>query len=648
MKKIATVLIFLSSLLMNGSSYGQVIYYQDNCHCGVTGAGFSTLMAGGSDTLKVHIAPGSTIRKAYLFVTEYWNNSIPPIDFHVELENETYIFNSSTRLSNINTHPESTTPNVYIHSIDITENINPEDSTFFTVIPNVNISNCSGCIFSTVYLYILYENPNLNLTSSYILINNQDEQYSSDFQIDELNTFSSNSDIGFSICAARINDYSPGDGSYLSFNNGIQVGLLEGEGNLAGDGPQGCFYFENDALTGLSNDTPDNFVNGSDALMNVDNLITPNHSLIWNLTWEQFMVGARFNIYNEFFIEHGTTCESNVVTVSQDTTICANTPLLLEASGGITYEWSPSIHLSCTTCANPIFVSDSSELLTVRIRYTDSCSVIRSMKINVLKNPEFNKIQINSSICGTDSGNIVITPKAEGDSLFNYQLDQGAFQNNASFSSVSSGIHTITLMNSHGCQSDTLVTVSQLNQTTANFQASQTIGATPFDVILTNTSANANQFDWYVNNVLQTGDLNHLNISQSGIYHIELISWQFDPSCADTVQLIIHAYDALLLNIPNVITPNNDQINDVFTIQSNMDVSADVYIFNRWGNNIVEFHGTLLQGETHIWDGKEGQNEVSEGTYFYQIELKNLDSNQTTVQLPYLPKIIEGFMEIRH
>ena len=146
MKNIATVLIFLSSLLMNGSSYGQVIYYQDNCNCGITGAGFSTLMAGGSDTLKVHIAPGSTIRKAYLFGTEYWNNSIPPIDFHVELENHTYIFNSSTRLSNINTHPESTTPNVYIHSIDITENINPEDSTFFTVIPNVNISNCSGCI----------------------------------------------------------------------------------------------------------------------------------------------------------------------------------------------------------------------------------------------------------------------------------------------------------------------------------------------------------------------------------------------------------------------------------------------------------------------------------------------------------------------
>ena len=85
MKTIGSVLIFLSSLLMNGLIYGQVIYYQENCHCGVTGAGFSTLMAGGSDTLKVHIAPGSTIRKAYLFGTEYWNNSITPIDFHVEL-----------------------------------------------------------------------------------------------------------------------------------------------------------------------------------------------------------------------------------------------------------------------------------------------------------------------------------------------------------------------------------------------------------------------------------------------------------------------------------------------------------------------------------------------------------------------------------
>jgi gliding motility-associated-like protein len=270
------------------------------------------------------------------------------------------------------------------------------------------------------------------------------------------------------------------------------------------------------------------------------------------------------------------------------------------------------------------------------------------MKVNVLKNPEFNNIQLNSSICGNASGNIIITTEDEGNSLFHYQLDQGAFQINPSFSSVSSGQHTITLMNSYGCQSDTLVTVSQLNQTTANIQASQTTGATPFDVILTNTSVNANQFEWYVNSVFQIGDLNQLSITQSGIYVIELISWQFDPSCADTVALTIHAFDSLLLNIPNVITVNNDQINDVFTIQSNLDVSADIQIFNRWGNSIVEFHGALLQGATNIWDGKDGQNVVNEGTYFYKIELKNSDSNHTTMQLPFLPKIIEGFIELRH
>lgn len=647
MKKIATLLIFLCSLLMNVSSYGQVIYFQDNCHCGVTGAGFSTLMTGGSDTLKVHIAPGSTIRKAYLFGTEYWNNSITPISFHVILGNQTYTFNSNSRKSVFHS-PQFTTPDIYIHSLDITSNISPTDSVFPITVENNPIQNCDGCVFSTIYLYVLYENPNLGTVTSYIVLNNQDEQFTSDFELSNLNSISQNSSLGWAINASRCGWFvGDDDGSYLRFNN-HEVGLLKGNEELNLDGPQGCFYFENSNLFGLSNDTPDSIVNHSDALLDASTYYNGLGTLNWTLEWEQNTSLSHFNIYNEFFIEHGTTCESNVVTVSQDTTICANTPLLLEASGGITYEWSPSIHLSCNTCANPIFVSDSSELLTVRIRYTDSCSVIRSMKINVLENPEFNKIQLSASICGTDSGNIVITPKVEGNSLFNYQLDQGAFQNNASFSSVSSGQHTITLMNSHGCQSDTLVTVSQLNQTTANFQASQTIGATPFDVILINTSANANQFDWYVNNVLQTGDLNHLNISQSGIYLIELISWQFDPSCADTVELTIHAYDSLLLNIPNVITPNNDQINDVFTIQSNMDVSAHVYIFNRWGNNIVEFHGLLLQGETYIWDGKEGQNKVSEGTYFYQIELKNLDSNQPTVQLPYLPKIIEGFMEIRH
>ena len=65
-------------------SVAQILFYQDNCHCGVTGAGFSTMMAGGSDTLNLHIPQGSTIKKAFLFGTEYWDNSIPSIDFDIQ------------------------------------------------------------------------------------------------------------------------------------------------------------------------------------------------------------------------------------------------------------------------------------------------------------------------------------------------------------------------------------------------------------------------------------------------------------------------------------------------------------------------------------------------------------------------------------
>ncbi len=63
--------------------------------------------------------------------------------------------------------------------------------------------------------------------------------------------------------------------------------------------------------------------------------------------------------------------------------------------------------------------------------------------------------------------------------------------------------------------------------------------------------------------------------------------------------------------IPNVFTPNNDGINDLFQI-SNTSVSK-FFIVNRWGNIVFNWE----KGDI-IWDGKNQNGmELSEGIYFY-------------------------------
>lgn len=627
----------------------QILFYQENCHCGVTGAGFSSLMAGGSDTINVHIPQGSSIRKAFLFGTEYWDNSIPSIDFSIGLDDNFYLFNSSTRLSNINIHPESTTPNIFVHSIDVTEDLNSEDSSYILVIPDLNIQECLGCIFSTLYLYILYENPNLNLTSSYVLINDQDEQYATDFELNQFNIISPNSDIGFAICASRITVWTPGDGSFLSFNDqSIQAGLIEGEGNMEGDGPQGCFYFENDTLFGLSNDTPDSLVNGYDALLNVENYLNLEQSLNWNLTWEQYMVGARLNIYNEFFIEHGTTCESMQANVSKDTSICANTALQLEASGGVAYEWSPVEHLSCSNCANPIFISDTSALLTVRIWSSDSCSVVRPVNIQVKPAPQIKSSTNTPSVCGMNSGTLTISMQTSSIQPLSYQIDQGSIQGSNSFINLNSGAHMVQIIDGNGCEIDTLIEIPQMNYTEAKFEFNTILGFANDEIEILNLSTNAKNFIWNLNDTNFILSNSKIKFLYPGEYKLELICYDFDINCSDTTTKWITIHSSIECFVPNVITPNNDLINDYFNIISSTELLYKVTILNRNGNKLYYNEGELKTGNNNIWDGKLEGKAIEDGTYFYDLELKLNDETLPSLFLGIREKSINGFFHVQN
>jgi len=88
--------------------------------------------------------------------------------------------------------------------------------------------------------------------------------------------------------------------------------------------------------------------------------------------------------------------------------------------------------------------------------------------------------------------------------------------------------------------------------------------------------------------------------------------------CADTV--VIHVLDNI--NVPNIITPNGDGKNDTFQIVGLSSFpNSELIIFNRWGAEVYRSANYL-----NDWDGKG----LSEGTYYYILHRKELDSSITT------------------
>ncbi|MEI6821133.1 MAG: gliding motility-associated C-terminal domain-containing protein [Bacteroidota bacterium] len=75
--------------------------------------------------------------------------------------------------------------------------------------------------------------------------------------------------------------------------------------------------------------------------------------------------------------------------------------------------------------------------------------------------------------------------------------------------------------------------------------------------------------------------------------------------------------------IPNIFTPNGDGINDNFVIKNIEYWKINLQVFNRWGVIVYEDNNYK-----NNWDGKFTGNTLTDGTYFYIIKAKGIDSGK--------------------
>lgn len=99
------------------------------------------------------------------------------------------------------------------------------------------------------------------------------------------------------------------------------------------------------------------------------------------------------------------------------------------------------------------------------------------------------------------------------------------------------------------------------------------------------------------------------------------------PSMCDTAQAFITISTVRdMLEIFNLITPNDDGKNDRWIINGIEEFpDNEILIFNRWGDKIRQFNN--YDNNDVCWNGTNDNNEfVPDGTYYYIIKIKDLDS----------------------
>ncbi|HXP50871.1 MAG TPA: gliding motility-associated C-terminal domain-containing protein, partial [Bacteroidia bacterium] len=83
--------------------------------------------------------------------------------------------------------------------------------------------------------------------------------------------------------------------------------------------------------------------------------------------------------------------------------------------------------------------------------------------------------------------------------------------------------------------------------------------------------------------------------------------------CSDTARDTVLVTEGIY--VPNVFTPNNDGVNDVFHVTAGGLKTYNIEIFNRWGEKVFEANSPNID-----WAGSSmaGVDE-SDGTYYYMI-----------------------------
>lgn len=343
---------------------------------------------------------------------------------------------------------------------------------------------------------------------------------------------------------------------------------------------------------------------------------------------------SNFGIY-KLTVKNNSECQGDTVQITIQQSAKTNTPNisgnsvcegldlnLMSSNPSDNYFWiMPNGINSQSSNISVINASTQNQgVYSLQVKDNDKCiSDITTLNIQVYPKPSTPTISSNLPICTGSTFNITAVTNEPNVLWITNNVLNGTTNKNINVNNVTDnyqGTYQLIATSINNCHSDTAISnISFTNKIIPSFSyvAPKCLG----DPLILQTETTSYPVVWSGPNFSSNEVSTQVLSPQSGVYTL-LVG---DNQCkSDLISMDLNFNDlqSETYYLPNVITPNNDNINDKIILPGLNNKDYNFTIFNRWGNQVFESNKPL-----DSWDGTINGTQLMEGVYFYTFQYRN-------------------------
>lgn len=302
--------------------------------------------------------------------------------------------------------------------------------------------------------------------------------------------------------------------------------------------------------------------------------------------------------------------------------VCLGNSIQLTATGGTTYQWSPSATLSDPQSASPLATPLVNTTYRVLVSNQYGCKKTDSVMVRVI--PPINITGVNKyNICEGESVQLVVTGATSYRWINNVQGLSSVSSASVKATPLATATYTVVGFDAENCFTDTLaIQVTVHPKPIVN--AGADVQSLPGNPVQLNATGSGTIVSW---NWRPADFLSCINcpspISTTNKTTTYIAEATSDKNCTaqDSVTIFILCSSNQVF-IPNSFTPNGDGKNDYFGVLGNgASFIKQFVIYDRWGNKVFERKNLTVDDPQAKWDGMYKGYPAPVGSFTYSVQL---------------------------